>query len=129
MPQRSLERVRVLLVDDDEDASALLGLCLEKEGARVEHRSSARAALEWLSAEPADVLVADLGLGAEDGFWLVTKLLELGLAKPACIALTGQSDDSAQAQARQAGFDRFFRKPVDRTALISEIVALRGSRH
>ena len=52
----------VLAVDDDRDALFLVSEMLETAGARVLVASSAAEALALLDREPADVLVADLGM-------------------------------------------------------------------
>ena len=57
-----LTGVRVLAIDDEEDALALLRVVLETAGAEVTTMSSPAFALERVSALRPDVLVVDLGM-------------------------------------------------------------------
>ncbi len=61
-PCRSLENVRVLVVDDDPDARELVSLALQACNAEVQTAASAAEALVSIDRERPDVLVADIGM-------------------------------------------------------------------
>src|SRR5262249_39100029 len=63
-----LSGMRVLAVDDEEDALGLLRVVLEAAGAQVFTDSSAVDALERMPAMKPDALVVDLGMPQMDGF-------------------------------------------------------------
>ena len=69
-----LRGVRVLAIDDEEDALALLRVVLETAGADVTTLSSAAAALEQIGAVRPDVLVVDLGMPEMDGFEFIARV-------------------------------------------------------
>src|SRR6516165_6689266 len=68
-------RLRVLVVDDERNIRATLGVCLEAEGCSVRDAGSGEAALEALRHGPYDLAFVDLRLGAESGLDLVPRLL------------------------------------------------------
>jgi PAS domain S-box-containing protein len=66
--------LRVLLVDDEEDARNLLGLILTSYDAEVRECASAADALRILDEWRPDVLVSDIGMPFEDGYGLMRKI-------------------------------------------------------
>ena len=119
----SLAGVRLMCVDDDEDALASLAALLESEGAQVEPVSSGREALQRLAerevADWPDVLVCDIALGDEDGHAVARRIRALEAARqlplarrlPA-VALTGMAQPEDRLRALAAGFQRHLAKPV-----------------
>ena len=104
--------IRVLVVDDDEDARELLQIALERRGYRVTLAGSVADATRVLATQKFDALVTDVTL--EDGSGLA--LRGVGDVTIAC-TLTGHASPSDEAQARAAGFDAHLVKPVDLDAL------------
>ena len=66
---RSLEDVRVLVVDDDRDNLQLLATVLSGHRAKVQTATSAAEALQLLEWYTPDVLVSDLAMPEEDGYY------------------------------------------------------------
>ena len=62
-------------MDDDRDALALIREILEVTGATVVTADSARDALDKLQRATRDVLMADLGMPAMDGFALIDRFV------------------------------------------------------
>ena len=122
-----LEGVRVLVVDDDEDALNLIKTVLERTGATVTTVESAAAAWGALEESWPDLLLCDIGMPGEDGYQLIRRLRALesarGLATPA-IALTAYAGDTDRALALDAGFQLHVSKPVDPAGLVSVIAGL-----
>ncbi len=125
----ALEGVRVLFVDDTQDARELVTELLELHGARVTSVASAATALEELARAEYDVLVSDIGLPAEDGYSLMRKVralpTERGGRIPA-IAVTGFARAEDGRRAMEAGFQNHLAKPVEPSELMSLVGSLAG---
>ncbi|WP_431103808.1 response regulator [Roseateles noduli] len=109
-----LTGLRVLVVEDDVDAGAMLKLILEDREARVTAVHSADEALLALAGNAFDLLISDIGLPGRDGYELIRDIRALetpGERLPA-IALTAFSRDLDRKQALQAGFDAHLPKPL-----------------
>jgi CheY-like chemotaxis protein len=66
----SLPQIEILLVDDEDDVRDVLALLLEPRGATARIASSAREALNAITQRRPGMLLADLRMPDEDGFWL-----------------------------------------------------------
>ena len=111
MPAR-LRGIRIVLVEDHDDSRELLALMLEQCGAEVVSASSARTGLQAVLDNRPDVVVSDLGMPDEDGYWLINEVRSRVGSVPA-VAVTGFSDRYHPTQARAAGFLEYLNKPVD----------------
>jgi signal transduction histidine kinase/DNA-binding response OmpR family regulator len=124
-----LEGIRVLVVDDEEDARMLLKRVLEERGASVALAASSEQALEELPAFRPDVMVSDIGMPGTDGYSLIRSIRALPSEKggrtPA-IALTAYARVEDSQRAFAAGFQRHVAKPVDFGRLVSLIANLCG---
>ena len=119
---------RVLIVEDNDDARAMLRAAVELAGHHVEDRADGASGLAAALALRPDVAVVDLGLPRLDGFE-VARGIRAGRPDgggPLLIALTGYGQPEDQRKARAAGFDRHFTKPVDTDALLRAIAEARG---
>jgi signal transduction histidine kinase/ActR/RegA family two-component response regulator len=129
-PMRTLDRMRVLVVDAHDDSREVLALMLNIYGAEVVTAMSAPEAYELVRQVPVDILVSDLGLPGQDGYALIRQLREMerksGRTRMPAIALTGHSSSDAHDGALAAGYHAHIIKPVapDRlAAVIAEVVA------
>jgi PAS domain S-box-containing protein len=126
-----LEGLRVLVVDDEEDARHLITTVLERQGAEVFAVGSAREALGALEREMPDVLISDIGMPEEDGFALIRQVRvrgpERGGGIPAAAVSAYVGEDNRQ-QALAAGFQLHVDKPVDPQELIEVVRSLAGER-
>jgi CheY-like chemotaxis protein len=116
-----LAGVRVLVVDDDEDSRFLTSVTLQREGAIVTEAASARDAYDILQKERPDVLVTDLSMPGEDGFWLIAATRALSTAQGGetrAAALTGHITPEDRARVLSAGFQFHIPKPVNPNHLI-----------
>ncbi len=128
-PMARLDGLSVLIVDDEEDARAILEQVLRDAGASVTATSNAPEALEAFSASRPDIVVSDIGMPDMDGFALLRKIRSLPAARggrtPA-IALTAYARASDAEKAFDAGFQRHVPKPVDPATLVSVVANLAG---
>jgi CheY-like chemotaxis protein len=117
----------VLVVEDDADSRNAIRLTLEASGASVATAGSASEALASLAARPCDVVVSDLAMPEQSGFWLITKIRQLFPRRHVpVIAVTGHPFPPEGV--RRAGFDSVMQKPPDPDALCAAVAALLSSR-
>jgi two-component system CheB/CheR fusion protein len=111
---------------------ALCGLTqevLENYGAEVQSTSSARDALSALKQSPSryNVLICDIGMPEEDGYWLMRQVrlleAETGGQIPA-VALTAYVSETERQRAIEAGFQRHIAKPAEPEELVRAILSI-----
>jgi CheY-like chemotaxis protein len=128
----SLERdgllgVKVLVVDDAEDAREALSMLLGQFGALVTAVGSADEALSVLEREQPHVLLSDIAMPDEDGYTLIRKVRARDAARggrvPAA-ALTAYATPEDRMRALHAGYHDHLPKPVDPVVLIETVLSL-----
>ena len=77
---RALDGIRILLVEDTDDARELLAFALEHCSALVTTASSAAEALEAFRRDRPQILVTDLAMPHHDGYWLLREVRALAPA-------------------------------------------------
>ena len=119
--------LRLMVVDDNEDAAQTLALFLRGMGHHVVTETDPRIALARAAALDPDAFVLDIGMPHMDGFELARRLRELSWARrPTLIALTGYGADADRQRAYEAGFDHHVVKPLDPGALV-ELLEIESS--
>lgn len=104
--------LRVLLVDDNEDAAEMLGLMLQRLGHQVHSVACGREVMAAVTEFRPELVLLDLGLPDISGYEVAQQLRQSGHHDLAIIALTGFSHESARARTLEAGFDAHLIKPV-----------------
>jgi PAS domain S-box-containing protein len=122
-----LAAVRVLVVDDEEDARDLAYTVLHGAGAQVRLASSAAEALDALHDEETDVVVSDIGMPGLDGITLIERVRAMPgpIHRVPAIAVTAYAHSEDRARAVGAGYDAFLTKPIDvdeLTAVVARVV-------
>lgn len=117
--------VRVLAVDDDDDALYILAALLRAAGAEVQTACDAEEALAALQRWWPTVIVSDIGMPGRDGYELIGAIRSLpgGEGIPAA-ALTGRATVADVARALAAGFQMHLSKPADADQLIAGLAHL-----
>lgn len=127
-----LTGIRVLVVDDDDDARALIEKVLELQGAIVKTVPSASEALDVLARERVDVLLSDIEMPGTDGYQLIKQLRlrpsQQGGTVPAA-ALTAYARTEDRLRALRAGFQLHLPKPVQPAELITVVSSLAARRN
>jgi signal transduction histidine kinase/ActR/RegA family two-component response regulator len=127
-----LAGIRVLIVEDDHDARALVEKVLEGQGALVTSVSSAREALDVLGRERMDVLLSDVEMPGTDGYQLIRELRlrpsQEGGSVPAA-ALTAYARTEDRLRALRAGFQLHLSKPVQPSELVTVVASLAARRN
>jgi CheY-like chemotaxis protein len=118
--------VRVLVVDDDRDATELVALMLERRGADVLTAGSVDQALDALVSAAPQVIVSDLGMPGQDGFALIERVRQLAapLGRVPAIALSAYARSEDAKRAVAAGYDMHLPKPADAAVLTAAIASL-----
>ncbi|MFL9905719.1 response regulator [Paraburkholderia sp. RL17-337-BIB-A] len=105
--------VRLLLVDDNQDALLSLGLLLELEGHNVTTASNGRDAIRLMTEVRPEVAIVDVGMPDVDGFDVARAVRsERSLDNITLVALTGYAAESDKSRALAAGFDYHLTKPL-----------------
>jgi CheY-like chemotaxis protein len=124
-----LDGLRVLVVDDEEDARGLVSQVLREQGAEVHVAGSAREALERFGAVKPDVVVSDIGMPEADGLSLIRRIRALpseqGGRTPA-VALTAYARVEDAQRAFAAGYQTHVAKPVEAVHLATVVANLGG---
>ncbi len=118
-------RLKVLIVDDNEDAAEVLCMLIEEMGhnTMVEHHPT--HALRRAQHEPPDVCLLDIGLPDIDGYELARRLRTMLGSRVALIAVTGYGQPQDRETAFAAGFDDHFTKPLEIERLMTLLATLR----
>jgi signal transduction histidine kinase/ActR/RegA family two-component response regulator len=122
-----LAGVKVLVVDDAEDAREALSVLLGQYGARVTAVGSADEALSVLERDLPHVLLSDIAMPDEDGYTLIRKVRARDAAQggrvPAA-ALTAYATPEDRMKALHAGYHDHLPKPVDPAVLVETVASL-----
>jgi CheY-like chemotaxis protein len=131
LPTDSLKGVHVLLVEDDADSRELIKTMLQYCGALVTAVGSAKDGMSTLHRVQADLLLSDLAMPEEDGYWLIGQVRALppsqGGSIPA-IAITAHGYTHGVDRTLSAGFQGHLQKPIDPWELARTIGDLIGRR-
>jgi CheY-like chemotaxis protein len=120
-----LSGAELLVVEDDTDSRNAIQETLAAAGASVTATGTAGEALAALAARRFDVVVSDLAMPQQSGFWLITKIRQLYPDRPIpVLAVTGHPFPADGV--RRAGFDEVMQKPPDPDMLIAKVAALAG---
>ncbi len=113
-----LNRFRILVVDDNEDAADTLAMLLRMWGHDVHTAYSGEDALESARDYRPDCMLLDIRMPGMDGYTLARRLRqEPSLRQSQLVALSAYSSEEHGRRAREAGFDHWLVKPADPKAL------------
>ncbi len=119
-----LAGVAVLAVDEDDDTLGWLQTVLARHGATVWCAGSAAEALRLVHGVRPDVLVSELALRGQDGYWLVRQMRERNGGRTGAVALSGEAGPEARERALAEGYDAFVAKPCETGALLGTLTAV-----
>ena len=117
-----MSEFRVLIVEDEKDAAEIIESLLSHYQLQTVLATSAEDARDALEASQYDALIVDMFLPNMDGIEFVKWVrLNPQTAHLPCIAITAYSSSALRKQALNAGYDRYFSKPVNHDELIDTL--------
>src|SRR5262249_26769687 len=111
--RKTLDTVRVLIVEDDQDTREMLALALTRYGATVRHAGTGAAAMHVLAEFAPHIVVCDLGLPDVSGLdWLMKLRAMPHVPATPAIALSGHAAATDRERSLAAGFEKHLNKPA-----------------
>lgn len=119
--------MRILLVDDNRDATDSLAMLLQMHGHDVMSAYEGRSALDLATRERPALVLVDIGLPDIDGFEVARRLrADARTADATLVALTGYGQPEDREKSRDAGFDHHLVKPAAANTILGLIAAASG---
>jgi len=128
---QQLDKLRVLVVDDQRDAREAVAAVLEQYGAELTLAASVEEGFNAVAAGAIDVVISDIGMPVLDGYELIRRIRDAGDTRVAglpSLALTAYGGLEDERRVFVAGFDAYLPKPVDATQLVSAVARLAARR-
>jgi signal transduction histidine kinase/CheY-like chemotaxis protein len=124
-----LSGIRILVVEDVEDAREVARAMFEQLGADVLVAADGQDALNVLQNEEVDIIFCDLRMPNMDGYEFIRALRHrCDGPQPPVIAISGQASSGDHLRTHAAGFDGHIDKPFVDTDLLVAVSAVRARR-
>jgi signal transduction histidine kinase len=123
-PVAAPRSLKVVIVEDNEDAADILAMWLLSSGHDVDVRYTGEEGVELVLRARPDAVICDLGLPDIDGAEVCRRVRLALSAPPVMVALTGWGSEADRLRTREAGFDHHLVKPVQPEALRSLLESL-----
>ena len=124
-PTARLKGMRVMVVDDDPDIRAAMGIALRAEGALVEEVPDGSMALHHLQVHRPDAMVLDLMLPGQSGFAVLERCRAATPPLPVVMVTANQGRRHA-ALAESLGASAYLVKPVPLGRLVDAVCRAAG---
>ena len=112
----------ILLVDDDPDMHALLGVHLQQAGYQTSSAYDGLSCLAMARREAPDLIILDIGLPAGDGEQTLRKMSSLSqLAEIPVLVVSGRDEGSWGERMLAQGACGYLEKPVDPARLVDVV--------
>jgi CheY-like chemotaxis protein len=117
-PARPRRALRVLVVDDNQDAANALRLLLEGDGHEVKLAGDGVSGLALAREYKPDYLLLDIGLPRLSGYDIAASLrADPAMKDTTIVAVTGYGQVHDRSRTAAVGFDHHLTKPVEYAAL------------
>lgn len=123
--------LRVLVVDDNQDAADTLALLLEPLGYEVHVAYEGLGALRAVKSFDPDAVILDIGLPDLDGYAVAREIRQMPTPhRVELIALSGWCREEDRLRSAHSGIDSYFAKPADPLQILRALarVAARKNR-
>ncbi len=115
-----MQKLSILIIDDDEDFARTLALVLEDDGHNVSCAQTTEQSVALHRAHRFDFVMIDVRLHAESGVTCFERLLAIDPDLRA-VMMTGYSDEAALERALDAGARQVLRKPFSERELMQAV--------
>ena len=119
---RGLVHGQVLVVEDDESLSEVVGLVLSAAGMEVVSVANGADAVEQFETGAFDLVILDVMLPGLDGFEVCTRLRST--SRVPIIMLTARSEAGAIVRGLECGADDYVTKPFESAVLLARVRAV-----
>jgi PAS domain S-box-containing protein len=117
--------LRVLVVDDNQDSAATLGMLLRTTGIEVRLAHDGLEAVQAAGEFRPDAMVLDIGLPKMNGYDAAHRIRRQPWGrKVVLIAITGWGQEEDKHRSKLAGFDHHMVKPVNPAELLELLASL-----
>ena len=126
--QELIKGLNIIVVDDILDSRELVEMYLKLCSAKVVTAERAKDALRLVENFRPDVIVSDIYMPEENGYWLIDRINSINQKsrnRIKTIALTVAARDKDRNKLIEAGFDGYLAKPFileDLSALINRLI-------
>lgn len=117
-----MQKIHLLVVDDEWNMRNLLRIYLTKNGFQVTEASNGHEALELVEQIPFDLILLDVMMPDLDG-WEVCKKIRLTKQTP-ILMLTARTETKDKVQGLNLGADDYLIKPFEPDELMARVFAL-----
>lgn len=124
-----IERLHILMVDDDPLQLEMASDLLRNQGIRTEITTQPETVIEKLQTDSYDLVLSDIQMPKMNGFELIKNIRESALPIASILPVVALSADSGKTKEDylQAGFSAYLAKPFTSTQLVEVIAHLTGS--
>ena len=115
-PTESVDRAKVLLVDDMRDNRMLISTILKKNGVEVDCANNGKEGVMKALLGDYDLILMDIQMPVMDGFQATEELRKHGYANP-IVAITAHALNEHREKSLLSGFTAHITKPVSSQTL------------
>ncbi len=115
--------MRLLLIEDEEDAARMIAKGLRQESHAVDIAEDGESGLHKALSHPYDLIILDIRLPMKDGFTVCRELRQAGLQIPV-LMLTASGAYEDRVSGLDLGADDYLVKPFDVNELFARVRAL-----
>lgn len=116
----SLEKLKILVVDDAKENARLFKIYLSTAGAEVDVANNGEEALTKVDEKNYDIILLDLQMPGKDGYQVLKELREKLYLNP-IVALTAHAMEDERRKTKKAGFDGHIVKPIQSHDLVEKV--------
>ena len=121
----SEDKMKILLVDDEEDILEFISYNLQKEGFVVYSAANGKEGIKIAERVQPHLILLDLMMPEMDGITMCEEIRKIPLLQGTLVAfLSARGEDYSQIAGFEAGADDYITKPIRPKVLVSRVKAL-----